>query len=144
MPGLTLSVCARADIALVEEGRVHQPASRRLPFGGRDLTEHLARLLHLGGARGGALSRAEREALERAKTGCMRVLDSREELAAASAQVVAGWSWGPFSPLPAASAYVQAVWPGGRGTGFALCRELRASASCVPGAVCAAGELCCV
>ncbi|KAK9842049.1 hypothetical protein WJX81_005988 [Elliptochloris bilobata] len=75
----------KVDIALVEEGRVHQPASRRLPFGGRDLTQHLARLLHLG-AGGAALLRAQVEALERAKIGCMRVLDSKEELAAASAQ----------------------------------------------------------
>ena len=92
IPCITVLVCACADIAVVEEGRVHQPASRRLPFGGRDLTEHLARLLHLGGARGGALPRAEREALERAKVGCMRVLDSKEELAAASSQVGAAWS----------------------------------------------------
>lgn len=120
-PCLTSSVCAPADIALVEEGRVHQPASRRLPFGGRDLTEHLARLLHLGGARGGALSRAEREALERAKIGCMRVLESREELAAASAQVGAGWGWG-FSRLsPVARADRHAIRPGGEGTEALLC-----------------------
>ena len=56
-------------------------------YGGRDLTEHLARLLHLGGTGGAALLRGEREALELAKTGCMRVLDSKDELPAAAAQV---------------------------------------------------------
>jgi len=66
---------------------MYHPASRRLPYGGRDLTEHLARLLHLGGAGGAALLRGEREALELAKIGCMRVLDSKDELPAAAAQV---------------------------------------------------------
>jgi hypothetical protein len=84
------SCCARpADIALVEEGRLHQPASRRLPYGGRELTAHLARLLRLGGAEGAALSRAELDALDSAKAGCMRVLDAKDDLAAAAAQACA-------------------------------------------------------
>jgi len=70
----------------VEEGRLHQPASRRLPYGGRELTAHLARLLRLGGAGGAALPRAELDALDRAKAGCMRVLDAKDDLAAAAAQ----------------------------------------------------------
>jgi len=88
------SCCARpADIALVEEGRLHQPASRRLPYGGRELTAHLARLLRLGGAEGAALSRTELDALDSAKAGCMRVLDAKDDLAAAAAQACA---WADF------------------------------------------------
>ena len=71
-----------ADICPVVEGQLYHPATRRLRYGGRDLTQHLQRLLRQregsGAAAADGLSLAE---AERLKEGCMRVAPSAEAAA---------------------------------------------------------------
>ena len=57
-----------ADISLVVEGQLYVPGSRRLPYGGQDVTERLLALLGTG-QDGRALRLGE---LERLKHKCMR------------------------------------------------------------------------
>ena len=61
------------------EGQLYHPATRRLRYGGQDLTQHLGSLLrrgeHGGTAADDSLSAAE---LERLKEACMRVAQSAE------------------------------------------------------------------
>ena len=60
---------SNADISLVVEGQLYVPGSRRLPYGGQDVTERLRALLGTG-QDGRALRLGE---LERLKHKCMRL-----------------------------------------------------------------------
>ena len=84
-----IEVWCIADIAPVVDGQVYYPGTRRLKYGGQDVTEYLRRLLLQ--QKDTSFREASINELQRLKEACIRVAESNE---AAQSEVGLPTSWG--------------------------------------------------